>query len=277
VIEHLNSAADLADLYEASDPELSETLRWDANVVKNGLADVLALRHPNRAQDVTDTEAEQARAFLSNFLQIFTVNYDLLLYWVVNRSAGSAHIVSATDGFEWPTYQGPHELIWKSRPTQGTQRIFYLHGALHYFREPDRKLHKLKYGLADPLIDQIRERITSGHYPRLVTEGKSEQKMASIEASAYLRRCRRKLSELSGSLFIHGMSLSSNDSHIVEVLEAQESKVAALYVSVHGDPDSNANEDFMSRARRIKRRRERNNGRKLHLVFYDTASAHVWR
>jgi hypothetical protein len=171
VIEHLKSAADLADLYNTLDDDLWETFRADAQVVRHGLADVIARRHPNRAQEIKDVEAKHARAFLSNFRWIYTVNYDLLLYWVVNRTAASAHIVPMEDGFEWPTADGPQELIWK-RSLMGTQRIFYLHGALHLFRERDKKLHKLKYGLAEPLIDQVRKRIEAGQYPRVVTEGR---------------------------------------------------------------------------------------------------------
>lgn len=277
VIERLKTAADLADLYETTDGDLPEALRADAQIVRNGLADVLARRHPNRAQELKDAEVEQARAFLAHFRDIFTVNYDLLLYWVVNRSADSSHAVPVRDGFEWPTANGPYELIWKSKPTQGAQRIFYLHGALHYFREADHRVHKLKYGLAEPLIDQVRGRIEAGEYPRVVTEGKMEEKTASIERSAYLRACHRKLATAEGTIFVHGMSLSSNDDHILRLLESEDSKVEALYVSVHGDPDGEFNDEMMRRARRIKHRRDSNGGRRLDVSFYDAASAHIWR
>lgn len=277
VIERLNSAADLADLYETADGDLPETLREDAQIVRNGLADVLAFRHPNRAQELTDDEVLRARIFLSHFLNIFTVNYDLLLYWVVNRSE-LGHTVPTRDGFEWPSATGPHELIWKSKPTQGQQRIYYLHGALHYFREADKKIHKLRYnGAFDPLIDQVRERIKGGQYPRIVTEGRTEEKQASIAKSAYLRHCHRVLGELSGILFVHGLSLSPNDDHILALLEAEGSEVSAVYVGLHGNPDSEVNDEIMRRARRLARRRQANGGANLDVLFYDSASAHVWR
>jgi hypothetical protein len=76
--------------------------------------------------DLTDQQVEQARTFLSNFGAIYTLSYDLLQYWVVNRTkdgVGDPLTASAkADGFEFRSYQHYLEdsggLIWKSKPTQ---------------------------------------------------------------------------------------------------------------------------------------------------------------
>lgn len=278
VIESLSTAAELADLYGTEDPYIADRFREDAQHIRNGLADVLAQRHPNRAQELTFEEVEHARAFLSNFRNIFTVNYDLLLYWVVNRIEAGHPGVSKRDGFEWLTGDGPFDLIWKSKPTQGSQLIFYLHGALHYFRATtDRKLHKLAYSISEPLIDQVRERIEGGEYPRIVTEGRSDEKVAAIERNPYLRHAHDHLRRASGVLFIHGMSLSPNDRHILKLVESPDSEIEALYISVFGDPGDDANEEMMVRARRIPRRRVAEGGPALEIAFYDASSASVWR
>ena len=276
VINSLNVAADLADLYETCDGDLSEFFRADVDSIRSGLADVIARRHPNRAKVITSDEVAHARTFLSHFGKIFTLNYDLLLYWVVNRNSVAPYDVPVRDGFEWPTASGPDELIWKPRPTQGEQSIYYLHGALHYFYESG-KLHKLGYGFAEPLIDQIRDRIEGGQYPRIVTEGKSADKLSAIRISPYLTHCRQVFQELEGDLFIHGVSLAPNDDHILSLLESDRSDIRAVYVGIHGNPDSDDNDEIIRRTKRMARRRGTNGRRKLKTFFYDSSSARVWR
>lgn len=123
----------------------------------------------------------------------------------------------------------------------------------------------------------MRNRIENGQYPRVVTEGRTEEKLASIERSAYLRSCRRSLRGASGTLFVHGLSLSATDTHLLELLEARDSRVEAVYVSVHGDPDDVPNEELMRRARKMRSRRSDNGGGRLDVRFYDSGTAHVWR
>jgi predicted NBD/HSP70 family sugar kinase len=275
VVEHLKTAADLAELYEAGDPELSGVMRADAQVVRRGLADVLAARHPHHSNELTFAESESARAFLVHFGRIFTVNYDLLLYWVLNAVDGSAHSPRREDGFEWPTANGPRYLVWKRSAAKRGQRVFYLHGAFHLYVE-DKRLRKL--GFRDGrLMEQVRERLLEGRYPLVVTEGRSDEKLDRIERSAYLTYAHGALEELTGTLFIHGMSLSPNDDHILAKLESKDSQVETLFVGIHGDELSHGAQEVITRARLIKRRREDAGGRRLELHFYDSSSAQVWR
>ena len=102
VIEHLQTAARLAKLYATSDPDLAKRLAADAKVVRRGLADVLAARHPESSAKLLPAECLNARHFLSRFRRIYSVNYDLLLYWVVNMQ-DVGHDVVRGDGFQFPT------------------------------------------------------------------------------------------------------------------------------------------------------------------------------
>lgn len=273
VVDKLQAAADLQDLYKPGGA-LAGRLRSDAAVVRHGLAEALATRHPDKATDVDDDEILHARTFLANFQAIFTVNYDLLLYWAVTRDAVGP-FVWQKDGFEWPTWRvGP--LIWKRNPTQGAQRIFYLHGALHLFVE-DQRLTKLSGFEHGRLISELRQRLNDDKYPLVVTEGTRTEKEAHIEKSAYLRTSHRRFGEVGDSLFIHGMSLSPNDDHILELIETDESEITALYVAVHGDPGTRAARRVIDRAKRIRDERRDGGGAALRLKFYDSTSAHVWR
>ena len=224
---------------------------------------------------LTDDEVQHAGTFLANFDAIYTVNYDLLLYWVVNRTMVAS--VPKRDGFEWPTWHPSDRLIWKSKPSGDEQQVFYLHGALHLFRDDDGKLIKLSSIEHGRLISELRRRLNDGKYPRVVTEGKREEKETRIEKSPYLRTMKRRFGDITGALFIHGMSLHENDDHLLELIEVAESSVAGLYVGIHDDPSTRAAQRIVRRARRIKDQRAENGGIPLRLRFYDTKTANVWR
>lgn len=273
VIDKLKAAAALERLYSGSEKR-ARRMETDARIVRNGLADVLAARHPPKAQHLKPDQITHARVFLSNFGNIFTLNYDLLLYWVIMADEYGPSVVQK-DGFEWPTFKDHSRIVWKTYPTR-KQRIFFLHGALHLFVE-DRRVRKLSYSDGGPLIDLLRERLDAGDYPLVVTEGNRREKEERIDRSRYLRTGLRRFGEIKGALFIHGMSMSDNDDHIIERIESENSGVTALYVGVHGSLKSHRVRLLMKRAKEIVARRDDGQGRRLRLRFYDAASAHVWR
>jgi hypothetical protein len=279
VMDKLRATADLIDLY-GGDSSTSATYRADADVVRNGLADVIAARHPETSSDLTDAEVSMSKAFLSHFRRIYTLSYDLLLYWSVMRREVTPH-APMRDGFEYPAWNDRSTLIWKPRPTQGSQEIYYLHGALHYFAElidgfERKRLVKL-HGFMQRIVDTLRVRLNANQYPLIVTEGTSVEKVAHIERSAYLRTALRRFGESKGAVFIHGASLGANDDHVWETLESESSNVTGLYVGIVGSQASNPTRELIERAKLIRDRRESSGGRKLRLRFYDAESAHVWR
>jgi hypothetical protein len=274
VIDKLNAAAVIQDLY-GGDQTLAERMAADAVIVRNGLADVLANRHPHNALSLNDEEVRHAREFLTHFLNIYTLSYDLLLYWVVNRS-DIGPFVRRRDGFEYPAWNDRSRLIWKRKPTQGEQRVYFLHGALHLFVQ-DHKLTKLSYNGHGSLVAELRNRLNAGNYPLVVTEGRRDEKEARIERSAYLRTALRRFGALEGALFIHGVSLSPNDDHVLELIETESSNVTALYVGIYGDPATPQARTVIERAKEMKAHRLASGGRPLRLKFYDVSTAKVWR
>lgn len=274
IVEKLNSASGIQSLYHG-DRSVAERMSADADVVRFGLADALAARHPRNSRTLTNDEVRHAREFLTHFTDIYSLSYDLLLYWVVNRDTVGP-FVRATDGFEWQTRDGGKRLVWKRNPSGSTQHVHFLHGALHFFVD-DRRLTKLNYRAHGSLVGALRGFLAEGDYPLVVTEGTRSEKEARIERSAYLRTALRRFGSLKGALFVHGVSMSPNDDHVLELVEAETSEITALYVGVHGregEPDARK---VIGRAKEIARHRGENGSVPLRLVFYDAASANVWR
>ncbi|QIZ98634.1 DUF4917 family protein [Leifsonia sp. PS1209] len=272
VVEKLHSAANLQRLY-GGDDDVAAAFDDDADVVRNGLADALAARHPERAQTLSHDQVISARQFLSCFTTLFSLSYDLLLYWVINQETPGIAVPRA-DGFGWPSTRDKQRHIWRARP-RTPQSVFFMHGALHFFVE-DNLLRKLSFGNDGPLVDGLRARLDQGEYPLVVTEGTREEKEARIDKSPYLRHSLTRFSQVRGALFIHGASLSSNDDHVFDRIAMDTSSVEAIYISLR-DPKSGSGRRVVDRAREIQEHRRSNGGQKLRVAFYDAASASVWR
>jgi hypothetical protein len=68
----------------------------DAQTIKDTLVTSIATSHLAHAALVPDEKKNAALVFLQRFKNVFTTNYDLLLYWVILAEAGRP---SFTDGF----------------------------------------------------------------------------------------------------------------------------------------------------------------------------------
>jgi hypothetical protein len=271
IINSLRVAGRMATFYESSDPDLAARLAADADLVKAALADTLARNHPDNVGDIELEEYQRARQFLANFGHIFTVSYDLLLYWALMQEM-EPHF-KADDGFRQDRDEPDADWVRWDSYKPFSQNIYYLHGGLHLFEEGPtlKKLTFSRTGIA--LIEQIRVALDHEAYPLVITEGTSPEKFARIRHNDYLAKGLRSLATCQGSLFIHGHSLATNDAHVFRAVGA-EGKYKALFVSLHGDPDSDDNAAIIRRATEIAA--ERPPGKPLAVHFYDAASAAAW-
>jgi hypothetical protein len=271
IINSLRVAGRMATVYESSDPDLAARLAADADLVKAALADTLARNHPDNVGDIEIEKYKGAREFLANFGHIFTVSYDLLLYWALMQEM-EPHF-KADDGFRQDRDEPDADWVRWDSYKPFSQNIYYLHGGLHLFEEGPtlKKLTFSRTGIA--LIEQIRTALDHEAYPLVITEGTSPEKFARIRHNDYLAKGLRSLATCQGSLFIHGHSLANNDAHVFRAV-GSEGRFKALFVSLHGDVDSETNLAIRGRAAAIAA--ERPPGRDLAVHFYAADSAAVW-
>src|SRR6266403_640686 len=239
VIRALKQAALLVAVYlEEDHPEVAQRLNADADGLKELLARTIAASHPDRPSDISGEQYAACRAFLSNFDRIYTVNYDLLLYWALMQKEIEPQIES-DDGFREPE-DGPAEYVTWDVQRTGKQNIFYLHGGLHIFVA--------------------------------VAEGSHTSKLDRIQHSGFLNRSYRSFAEIGSSLFIFGLSFGEADEHILKLLD--RGKVKQAFISLHGDPNSERNTRIAERAELMRTRRPPK--RPLTVEFYDSDSAQAW-
>lgn len=276
VIRVLVDMARLLRVYKGVAPALIDQIRKDADTIKSILVQAIASRHPDRPYDVAPEQYAACRAFLSNFGsgKIYTLNYDVLLYWTLMQDEVDDLDLRPDDGFrsDEDDPDAPY-VTWQEAHSPS---VYYLHGALHLF-DAGYQLQKYTWSRTEtPIIEQIREALDRDLYPLFVSEGHTQAKLTKIMHNAYLHKGLRSLEGVNGSLFIFGHSLAENDNHIFYQVET--GKISKLFVSIYGDPTTKENATKISRALALAQNRQRRFGgrRPLEVSFYDASSVHVW-
>ena len=276
-VQALEGAATILPSFLPDQREACGRINACAAKIKDVLVATIAGQHPPRPNEISDDQYEACLRFLKNFLtgpkggRIYTLNYDILLYWTlmngfVNRS------IDFNDGFRTDVYNGDAEyVVWDD--SAHSQNVYYLHGALHLF-DGGHELQKYTWCRTDkPLIVQARDAIGKNLFPLFVAEGTWEKKLRKICHHSYLSKGQRSLASIKGVLFMHGVSLAENDTHILRVIE-QNKGITTLFVGLHGAPDSAENQKIIRRAGAMVTSRDAKSP--LQVSFYDSAGANVW-
>jgi hypothetical protein len=270
VMRALTTASALVPLYEAAGTDMGAIMQKDAVDLRSLLAKTIAGNHPDRPSDILPEQYVACRRFLRNFRRIYTLNYDLLLYWALMQTELDEEPIECDDGFRQPD-DGPTSYVtWDVQNTQ-KQNIYYIHGALHIF-DAGHELQKYTWSNTQiALVDQIRDALAQDKYPVFVAEGDWKGKLNRIQHSGFLNRAYRSFGEIGNALFVFGHSMAENDDHVLRLIE--RGKVSQLLVGIFGDPSSAGNRRIVERAKQIEDLRKT---RKLVVTFYDAASANVW-
>ena len=259
--------------YDVCSSDLLRQVKTDATAVKAILATAIAENHPNRPFDVTDDQYAACRSFLSNFQHIYTLNYDVLLYWALMKDEVDDLNIQCDDGFR--NSEENEDAPYVSWQDFKSSNVHFLHGALHIF-DAGYEVTKFTWSKTEiAIVDQIREALNEEKYPLFVAEGHSHDKLNKIMHSAYLHKALRSISSITGSLFIFGHSLADNDDHILGKIPT--GKISDLYVGLHGDSNSTHNQKIIIKARKIEDERSAIPRKKpLNVHFYDASTAKVW-
>lgn len=286
VVKALQDTSLVLPFYDSGLDALSKKISGHAVTLKNLLVKTIAGNHPGIPNEIEDEKYWACRKFLSYFLassnagNVYTLNYDLLLYWAVlheDSPFGNAIDLKMNDGFGRDDYEVVDDFVtWQGETSAHGQNIHYLHGALHLF-DAGVDLHKYTWSQTGVrLIEQAREALDSGLFPLFVAEGRSNQKLTKIKHSGYLYHSFKSFSGVmqtrGATLFVYGHSLADNDGHVLNKIA--KGKIEEIYVSVHGDIDSESNRRLVANARALASRRT--HGAPLNVVYYDAASANVW-
>ncbi|ELJ8527736.1 DUF4917 family protein [Vibrio cholerae] len=254
------ASADVLESYRG-DPTLIEQIRTDTEILKESLIQVITDCHPTLPSRVSDEEYEMARHFLYEFKKIFTLNYDLLMYWARNKSDIEPEAFKTDDGFRWPE-------TWSAYREDVHQQVFFLHGALHlYDNGVSIKKHAYDEDAEVSIVSQVRMNLRNNKFPLFVSEPTHFKKSEKIKHNPYLDYCFRQLKQLNGDMFIFGHSFDESDKHIFD--ELKNSSVNRFYVSIYGNENSEHNLRTIANARTFLAPKD--------VVFFSAESTPIWR
>ena len=271
-LDTLGALVDALGEYE----ELKQKVSDAALQLKHSLLDAVNKLHPEHVFTIPDHKLQPCAQFLKVFLEhrgnIFTTNYDLLLYWVLMRCQS---ILKASDGFGRDR-ESPDEYVSESDleyselrwgKYKDEQVIFYLHGALPIF-DDGIEVVKEQYTTENYLLGNINNRINKGSYPIFVTAGNGNEKLNHIMHNKYLSYCYEKLSRISGSLVTFGFNFGEYDHHIISAIneaasQSLDKKLWSIYIGVYSKENYEYIETLKSKF-------------KCKLHIFDAKTAKVW-
>ncbi|HET56420.1 MAG TPA: DUF4917 family protein [Ignavibacteria bacterium] len=275
VMQQLDNFLEIAEIF-GTDKELIKKIKDAGNELKNSLIDAVKGLHPEHVFTIPEEKSSACYKWLNEYLSkggnVFTTNYDLLLYWVLMRNDSQNH----TDGFgrdkedeEFVPYDEANysELRWgKNKKNQNTH---YLHGALPFF-DTGVDIIKEEYTTEHFLLQNINERMLHKEYPIFVTSGNGREKLMNIMHNKYLTFCYEQLCNIQGSLVTFGFNFGEYDEHIIEAINKAAKqgtrtgeKLLSIYVGVYSESDAEHIESIRKKF-------------KCKVNLFDSKTAKVW-
>ncbi len=266
VVKLLETSVAVLKQYGAISPEHEELILSDSLALKNYLVDIITNNHPEKITSITDVEYLNSAKFIKEYERVYTLNYDLLLYWstiklqsflydkIIKESRLEIH-----DGFYDPHENSTDYVVYRNDKL--SFEVSYLHGALHIY-DKKNEIIKNTYSRTDKTLkEQTLENLKKDIYPIFISEGTSEQKYTKIIHNAYLNHCYISLSSIGAkrtdnSLIIFGTLIKRNDAHIRKAI--LENNVSQIYIGVSSEEEVREFDDFLAEIEQRKLRKKVN-------------------
>lgn len=257
----MKAREDASEIELAYDDKVrADRFKEDAAAVRDLLIHAIQQVHPGVNFEIPNEQCEACAKFLTNFDKIFTLNYDLLLYWVILRAR-----IGFSDGFGL----GEEVADFRTFRIGANCNTYYMHGALHLFLDEKREtLKRILRGstIIGDIANTIRQK---SQLPLIVAEGTALQKIHRIRSVPYLNYCYESLAEIEGSLFIFGHGASDNDAHIYEAICRSQTDIKKVFYCIH-----NPATQLIYTSGKLARYVERN--KQISWSYVDAATANVW-
>lgn len=253
LMQQLDNAARIAVVFGASEKVVNK-IKAASDSLKTSLIDAIKTLHPDHVFKIPEDKSQACASFLNEFLNdkgnIFTTNYDLLLYWVLlrnnleNKGDGFGRDAEESDDWIPEDERQFSELRWGKN--KDSQTIHYLHGALQLF-DTGIEIEKEEYTSDNWLMGNIKDRMEEKQYPIFVTAGSGKEKLIHIMHNKYLAYCYEAFSSIEGSLISFGFNFGQYDEHIIrainkahkwrEVEEGKLERLQSIYIGVYSEDD----------------------------------------
>lgn len=258
---------------------VTASISEDLASIKKSLVSAIAKTHLPNPSTISDDRKNQCVSFLEPYQNVFTTDYDLLLYWVANHGQEK---LKEQDGFRASVDDPRAEYLVFSEHIGQNKGILFLHGALHLYVEGGETRKHSWVRSNKSLIELVKKGLENGQYPLFVAEGKAEKKMAQIQRSGYLFYCLGKFERIASPLVIYGLSFSENDQHIIHAI-ADNRDLDRVFIGLHGRVDSRVNKQIIHIGNWMTKRRKDyiltakgRRAKELDIKYFNSKTTPVW-
>ncbi len=277
VVKLLETSVQVLKTYSAISQEDEKAILEDSQSLKNYLVDVITNNHPEKITDIPDEEFFNSASFIKDYNKVYTLNYDLLLYWTTIKLKSYLEdksiedcTLKTTDGFYDPYEYSTDYVVFGN--DGASQEVYFLHGALHIFDNKSEIIKNTYSRTERTLKEQTLENLNKDIYPVFVSEGTSEQKKAKIIHNAYLNHCYKSLGSIGAkrkdtSLVLFGTLLKRNDTHIREAI--LKNNINNIYIGVRNEDEAKEFDSFIDTIQKDKLNKQ--------VHFYDYRTVTTWR
>lgn len=200
---------------------------------------------------------------MRKFDEIYSLNYDLLLYWL--RCYKKPYI--GTDSF---SNSNEHDDLVFS-PDDNSSFLFP-HGAL-FLNRNGISATKVRSSQYDPILAVVERNIENVVFPITVSEGTGKQKREVIRGNKYLSYCYDRLQKVEGSVFTFGCSfMCGKDEHIIQQL--LRSPAEKIVIGEYA-PDRARVIQLLNEFEQVQKKQ--GNRRKVPVFIADTSDTGVWK
>ncbi len=205
----------------------NDVLKKEIETLKKLFIENLGKKHPSLPKELELKNKQCVTNTLKSFQNIFTTNYDLVLYWLIIDSV--SHFC---DGFSCSISDNKNNYFshFHNYATRKNKiPISYLHGALHLYHN-ELGTHKITYKPEETLVQKIQ---VMDNLPLVILEGNSTDKIKQISDNFYLQYSHNQLKEIKGNVYTFGVSFEHDD-YIIKSL-CENSKIDKIYFGDYKD------------------------------------------
>ncbi len=247
--------------------------------VRRSLINAVKDVHPNH--DEIATTLQIVGEFVSHFSTVFSLNYDLTLYWA-SIQKNSIDSNKLNDGFNklvrYNSKQTTDTFAFDvddnelKKANNKTSNVYYPHGNLLIYQTRATKEEK-KIAANKNAIETITEFWAKNDgNPLFVCEGTSESKLKSITSSKYLSHVyHEELPRGGDNLTIYGWGIGEQDSHILSQLAQGAYQNIAVSIRVGDKENRQLDQEIRDICQKLKLITPQTN-----IVFFDSASSGCW-
>lgn len=221
---------------------------------------------------------------LKLFDRIFTINYDLILYWILNNQKLTKE--NFKDGFSLKKqdFINSENLNMFNISNQNTN-FLYLHGALHLLAHQNRAYKIVKKKDECLTLDEIRKKLLeSNEFNSLIIfDATSDEKISNIISNGYLSKAYDKIRTIQSNIIIYGLNILDenkneislgNDTHLWQAII--NSNANKIFASIEDKDTKKLNKYAEKLAETLKKYRFKDNKNiRIHCFSYNTVD--IWK